>query len=163
MDQAKINGFWNGRTRRWTVAAALVAALAALVFYLALGGSPGSSSLGSATDEPPATLEPVGASGLQRVVLSARAAERIGIRTEPVRDARGRTLLVPYSAVVYDSDGGTWVYISPAALPFVRHRVIVDRIAGADAVLTRGPPAGTTVVTLGAAELFGTEFEFAED
>ena len=37
----------------------------------------------------------------------------------------------------------------------------VDRIDGDTAHLTEGPEAGTSVVTLGAAELFGAEFDTA--
>lgn len=70
----------------------------------------------------------------------------------------GRTV-VPYSAVLYDSHGETWVYTSPQPLVFVRHRIEIDHIEGNRAVLRTGPPVGTTVVTVGAAELLGTEFE----
>jgi hypothetical protein len=70
----------------------------------------------------------------------------------------GRTV-VPYAAVLYDSHGETWVYTSPQPLVFVRHRIEIDHIEGDRAVLRSGPPVGTTVVTVGAAELLGTEFE----
>jgi hypothetical protein len=40
----------------------------------------------------------------------------------------------------------------------VRTRVVVSRFAGDWAVLLQGPGEGTQVVTIGAAELFGTEF-----
>lgn len=68
------------------------------------------------------------------------------------------SLVVPYGAVLHDIDGGTWVYETPSPGVFVRRRVELARVVEELAVLRRGPPAGTSVVTVGAAELFGTEF-----
>ena len=56
-----------------------------------------------------------------------------------------------------DLNGETWTYTNPEPLVFVRHRVTVEYISGDLAVLLDGPPAGTSVVTVGAAELFGAE------
>ncbi|RYY90847.1 MAG: efflux RND transporter periplasmic adaptor subunit [Chitinophagaceae bacterium] len=67
-------------------------------------------------------------------------------------------LVIPFSAVVYDIQGGTWVYTSPEPLVFVRERVELKAVQGKNAVLSRGPAAGTPIVIVGAAELFGTEF-----
>jgi membrane fusion protein, multidrug efflux system len=66
--------------------------------------------------------------------------------------------VVPYSSVIYDLNGVTWTYTSPEALTFVRHPISVDYIEGDVAVLTDGPSSGTTIVVVGGAELFGTEF-----
>jgi multidrug efflux system membrane fusion protein len=66
--------------------------------------------------------------------------------------------VVPYASVIYDLSGDTWVYTSPEPLTFVRARIAVDYIEGDTAVLSQGPSAGTRVVTVGAAELYGTEF-----
>jgi hypothetical protein len=66
--------------------------------------------------------------------------------------------VLPFSAVVYDLNGETWVYTNPQPLTFVRARVAVDYIDDEMAVLSAGPPEGTTVVTNGVAQLFGTEF-----
>lgn len=66
--------------------------------------------------------------------------------------------IIPFSAVVYDINGGTWVYTNPSPNVFVRQRVELQLVKGREAVLNRGPVAGTRVVTVGAAELFGTEF-----
>jgi hypothetical protein len=68
------------------------------------------------------------------------------------------TLAVPAAAVLYDMQGGTWVYVRTAPTVFVRNRVDVRYVAGGLAVLGRGLAAGAEVVTAGAAELFGTEF-----
>ena len=65
--------------------------------------------------------------------------------------------VVPYAAVLYDTKGDTWTYISAESLIFVRQKVKVDYIEGDQVYLTEGPAAGTTIVTSGAAELYGTE------
>ncbi|HEX6306474.1 MAG TPA: hypothetical protein VFZ76_19900 [Anaerolineales bacterium] len=65
--------------------------------------------------------------------------------------------VVPYAAVLYGVNGETWVYTNPEPLVFVRSPITIDYIEGDLAVLSEGPEVGTAVVTLGAAELFGTE------
>jgi hypothetical protein len=106
----------------------------------------------------PAHVEHVEGSELSRVTLTAKAAERLDIKTAVVQDVQRRKV-VPYAAVLYDAHGETWVYTSPEPLIFIRHRIVVDRIEGDKAILADGPPAGTAVVTVGGAELFGAEFE----
>ncbi|MFL5590390.1 MAG: hypothetical protein ACJ8DI_22440 [Ktedonobacteraceae bacterium] len=116
----------------------------------------------SAQSEAPARVERLGGTGLNRVILSAQADKRLGIQTAPVREAQvGGKLrkIVPYAALIYDLHGQTWVYTNPAPLTFVRASVNVDSIDGDQAVLSQGPPSGTTVVTVGVPELYGTEFE----
>jgi len=85
-----------------------------------------------------------------------RFGQKVGV-TIPLRE-REDSLVVPWSAVVSDFHGGAWVYENPAPHTFVRRRVHVRRVAGHDAVLDRGPEPGAKVVTIGVAELFGTEF-----
>jgi len=77
--------------------------------------------------------------------------------TLPVQ-GRARKLVVPFSAVVYDVLGGAWVYERIEDRVFVRRRVSVEYVDGANAVLAAGPAPGARVVTDGAVELFGTEF-----
>jgi hypothetical protein len=125
------------------------------------------SKSAGATPEEPARLEQVAGSDLQRVRLTERASERLGIETAPVREAQvarkgsgeaaTARIVIPYSAVVYDLRGDTWAYVSPEPLVFVRHQVRVDYIEGDLAILFDGPPLGTSVVTVGVAELFGIE------
>ncbi|MDB5119611.1 MAG: efflux transporter periplasmic adaptor subunit [Sphingobacteriales bacterium] len=67
-------------------------------------------------------------------------------------------LVVPFSAVLYDIYGGAWVYENTEPNVFVRRRVELLRVANKKAILKQGPPVGAKIVTLGAAELFGTEF-----
>lgn len=66
--------------------------------------------------------------------------------------------VIPFSAIVYDINGGTWVYTNPSPNMYTRQRVEVVTVLDNNAVLKRGPAEGTKIVTVGAAELFGTEF-----
>jgi len=66
-------------------------------------------------------------------------------------------LVVPASAVVLDAWGGAWVYRCEGER-FTRARVDPVRRAGDDMVIAHGPPVGSCVVSVGAVELFGTEF-----
>lgn len=68
------------------------------------------------------------------------------------------SLVVPWSAVLHDINGGAWVYENTAPQQYVRRRVEVRRVVDSLAVLARGPAVGAKVVTAGAAEIFGTEF-----
>ncbi|MBX7166271.1 MAG: efflux RND transporter periplasmic adaptor subunit [Pirellulales bacterium] len=71
---------------------------------------------------------------------------------------RAESLVVPWSAVIYDIHGGAWVYERLAQNVFARRRVEVDFIDAGRAVLAAGPAPRTEVVTDGSAELYGTEF-----
>jgi RND family efflux transporter MFP subunit len=79
----------------------------------------------------------------------------------PLR-GEGESLVLPWSAVVHDIYGGTWVYEQTAPHTFVRRRVTVRYVIGDQAVVAGGPPAGTDVVDQGAQELFGTETGFSK-
>lgn len=103
------------------------------------------------------TVEAIPGSDLERLTLSDHAAKRLGVQTAPVAAGQAGRTSVPYSAIVYDATGATWTYTSPNPLVFVRHEVVVDRIAADQAILTAGPAIGTPVVTVGAAELWGIE------
>ncbi|TCD14192.1 hypothetical protein [Oricola cellulosilytica] len=67
--------------------------------------------------------------------------------------------VAPYSALIYDKNGGTWVYVAETPDTFLRHKVDVEFIDGDSVYLLDGPPPGTKVVTVGAAELLGTEYK----
>ena len=85
---------------------------------------------------------------------------RIGqkVRVSLLQKAPEESLVVPWSAVLYDMNGGSWVYVKIVPQVYSRHRVEVSHIVKDSAVLTRGVNAGDEVVTAGAAEIFGTEF-----
>jgi cobalt-zinc-cadmium efflux system membrane fusion protein len=72
------------------------------------------------------------------------------------------SLTVPWSAVLHDLQGGTWVYEVKGPLKYCRQRVVVRYATGGDAVLADGPKPGTMIVTEGAVELFGAETGFSK-
>ena len=57
--------------------------------------------------------------------------------------------IIPYSAVVYDTDGSTWTYVNTAARTYVRQPIKIDEIQGDTAVLAGGLALGAAVVTAG--------------
>jgi hypothetical protein len=105
----------------------------------------------------PAKVRPVGDSGLSEVTLTPRAVKRLGLRTVVGEDVGGPRMTIPYSAVLYDANGGTWVFVRSALRTFVRQRIDVVRIDGDRAVLSGGPNGETRIVCVGAAELYGAE------
>lgn len=129
----------------------------ALLVVLAAGALCACSEASSASKkESPVSLNSVAGSDVKEVVLTQRAVERIGLEMGKVSESSG-SKKVPYAAVVYDKLGKTWVYSSPKDLTFVRTPITVSEIRGDEALLTTGPAAGTPVVTVGNAELFGAE------
>jgi len=108
----------------------------------------------------PFQLEEIDGSDLKRVILTAKAAERLDIQTSQVQDEQISGVsrkVVSYAAILYDLEGQTWLYTNPAPLTFVRESITVDFIDGDTAVLVKGPSSGTEVVVIGVAELYGTE------
>ena len=114
----------------------------------------------TASHHDPAELEPIKGTDVNRVILDAEGAERVGIQTAPIRQ-NGQETVIPYSAVIFDADGETFTYTSPEPLTYVRQKIDIDHVDGDSVMLSDGPPAGTEVVTVGAAEVYGTEFEVA--
>jgi hypothetical protein len=133
--------------------------VAVLAGVLVLPGCSGSSE--EAAVPPPVHVLPVAGTAFKKIVLAPSAVARIGVRTAPAttmaRAGHGRTLGVPYAAVIYDPNGAPSVYTSPAPRTYIRHPVLIDEVSGNTAFLKRGPPVGTPVVVVGAAELFGVE------
>jgi hypothetical protein len=109
-----------------------------------------------------ASLEEVPGTDLKRITLTEQAAGNVGIETSSTkRDSKSGKLMVPYLAVIYDSEGKTWVYTIAGPRVYVRQPITVERIDGDVATLSDGPAPGTTVVTVGAEELFGAELDVA--
>jgi uncharacterized lipoprotein YbaY len=135
----------------------------------------GCGSTSGPAEPAPATLKPVAGSQVQQVQLSAAAVHRLGVRTQPVRPAGGArpghagapaarasaSTVIPYSAVVYDTDGSTWTYVNTSGRTFVRDRITVAAIEGRSALLGTGPAVGARVVTVGAPELLGAEYDIS--
>ncbi len=159
---------------RWLGAVLIMGSLSLLLMACQQShGTPSSA-------EPPSEIEPIDGTELSRVTLTERAIQRIDLKTDQVRDAPRlgistasvggdpeaprsgsgtKQTVVPYSSLIYDPQGQTWVYISPTPRTFVRHKVDVDYIEGDIVVLNDGPATGTIVASVGVAELYGTEFE----
>jgi hypothetical protein len=147
------------------VTAMVLAGLTAFAVYDGVAASP-KAAADAQTKSAAATVEELGNTGLKRVVLIPAAAKRLDIKTAPVSDAlvKGeRRSVIPYAAVLYDSNGDTWTYTSPKPLVFVRHDIRVDDIRGGLAFLSKGPRPGTAVVTVGSAELWGIEYGGIEE
>ncbi|MGH7185583.1 MAG: membrane fusion protein MtrC [Pseudomonadota bacterium] len=126
-----------------------------------LGDAPGAAGRAARpVSAPPSTNAMVSTVDVFYQVANRDGAYRFGQRvgvTIPLRESQAG-VVVPWSAIVHDAQGGTWVYEQSAPLVYVRRRVLVERVAGDLAVLAGGLKPGTSVVVSGAAELFGTEF-----
>lgn len=131
---------------------ALVPLVAALLLA-ACGEAPSDEHV---IDEP-ATVEEVADGEVARVTITQKAAERLDIQTALVEEEGDRTV-VPSAAVLVDPAGDFWVFTNPEPLVFVRHKITIDYEEGDQAFLTDGPPAGSKIVTVGVAELYGTEY-----
>ena len=116
-------------------------------------------------ETPPALIKPVAGSQIPELQLTQRAVQRLGIVTQPVQSpataGQQAREVIPYSAVVYDHDGSTWTYVNTAARTYEREPITVTGIDGQVALLSAGPAAGTPVVTVGAEELLGTEYNIS--
>ena len=139
-------------SKRMSVAApALVALLLAWPSLSAMAAEVAAKKVGASQ------VDAIDGSTLKRVTLTQKAMERLDIKTGQVAVDAAGIMTAPYAAVLYDVKGKTWVYTNPQPLAYVRHAVVVDSIKGAQAFLKEGPPAGTVVVVIGVAELYGTE------
>ncbi len=108
--------------------------------------------------EHPVEVKKIEGSDLSTVTLTERAMQRLDVKTDQVREQAGKRV-VPYSSLIYDPKGQTWVYINPQPRTFVRHKVDVDKIEGDWAILNDGPAAGTIVASVAVAEIYGAEFK----
>ena len=132
---------------------ALLPVMLALLPPQALGAEGGGTVKKSGASK----VEKIAGSEMMRITLTAKAAERLDIKTgKTATDANG-VMTAPYAALFYDGKGRTWVYTNPKPLVYVRAPVVVDSIKGPNLILKEGPAAGTTVVVVGVAELYGAE------
>jgi hypothetical protein len=142
-------------SKRW------LAVLGLLIAVPQLSACTQTSAEAESSGAEPAKIEKVeGSEDVSRLTLTPKAVERLGIRTTPLSEttvAGKKRKVIPYGAVLYDAEGKTSVYVSPAPNTYVRQPITVDYIQGDRAVLVAGPAAGTAIVTVGAAELYGTE------
>jgi hypothetical protein len=158
-----MNGLGINHTCRRQLRAActgLVLIAAGVVSLSACGEASSGYDYETASHHVPAKLEPIKGTDVQRVIFDAEAAERVGLKTVPISH-NGQEKVIPYDALIYGADGNTYAYTSPEPLTYVRQEISVDHVVGDSVVLSDGPPAGTEVVTVGAAQVYGTEFEVA--
>ena len=97
------------------------------------------------------------ANGIKRITLKELESKRLGIDFAEVTKT-GDRLTMPYNALLYDPSGGEWAFTSVEPNVYARAALKVEAIEGDKVYLLSGPPAGTKLVTNGAAELYGIEF-----
>src|SRR5688500_3545684 len=76
---------------------------------------------GKVEAEHPAQVKRVEGTAFSSVTLTEKAAQRLGLKTDQVREEKvtrkgqmlGARKVVPYSSLIYDPNGQTWVYTSP--------------------------------------------------
>ena len=145
------------------ITAALLAICAVALVVLVNDSSSNTAEGGTVKAGPAVIGEKDATTGLASVTLTEKAAERVSIETatvteaEAVREGSSGTLSVPYSAILYDAKGNSFVYTVTGTLSYVRAPITVDYVEGDQAILTDGPSSGTEIVALGAVELYGAE------
>ena len=133
------------------------AACAALLFLLPACAQP--SALAESAPEAAAKVEKNATTGIARITLSQKAIDRLQLLTDTAKPAPGGAgVLLPYAALLYDAQGKTWVYVNPEPRVYERQAVTVTKVEAGAVTASAGPAAGTVLVTVGAAELFGAEF-----
>jgi hypothetical protein len=132
-------------------------ALLAIAPALALGACAEAEPAETSHYEP-AKLAAIKDSDVKQVTFTAEGAKRVGLEFGEVRSTEGGPV-IPYASILYDAKGSTFTYTSPKPLTFVRQEIVVRRIDGNNVQLAKGPPIGTKVVTVGATEVLGSEFE----
>ena len=150
----------KGRRQLRAVCAGLVL-IAGVVSLFACSEASSGYDYELASHREPAKLEPIKGTDVQRVIFDAEAAERVGLKTAQIRQ-NGKEKIMPYAALIYDAEGGTYAYTAPEPLTYVRQQISIDHFDGDNVVLSDGPPTGTEVVTVGVDEVYGTEFEVEE-
>ena len=111
---------------------------------------------GHATPVTHASLADAG-NGISRITLSSEAAQRLRLEfASPIKSGEGLTL--PYKAMLYDTHGKSWAYVSETPTTFKRMALQVSTVDGDTVVYTEGPQPQQQVVTWGAAMLYGIEF-----
>jgi hypothetical protein len=136
---------------------AVLLAICAISLLVFVSGSSSDTAESTSTANAPATIgEKDATTGIASVTFAEKAAARVGIQTANVTEGEGG-VAVPYSAILYDSKGHSFVYTVTGPLSYLRAEITVDRVQGDQAFLSSGPAAGTEIVTQGAAELYGAE------
>ena len=93
--------------------------------------------------------------GTTKVILSSRAAERHDIQTLSVTKSQWT---IPYSSVVYDVYGKTWVYENLEPLTYTRKQISINDVIDSQVVLSEPLRHDMIIVTVGVPELYGVEY-----
>lgn len=109
----------------------------------------------------PPTADPLAAAGdlyfeVDNSAGGLRPGEKLAVSL-PLK-AQGEALVAPLGSVLYDANGGAWLYVKTGDHKYTRRHIEIARVLDGMAVLAKGPAAGSLSVTAGSAELFGTEF-----
>jgi hypothetical protein len=156
----KVLGINRECRRQLRVACAGLVLIACVVSLSACGEASSGYDYETASHHDPAELEPIKGTDVSRVVIDAEGVKRAGIQTAPIHQ-NGQGTVMPHSAVIFDADGETFTYTVPEPRTYVRQKIVIDHVDGDSVMLSDGPPAGTEVVTVGAALVYGSEFEVA--
>lgn len=106
--------------------------------------------------EPPATKVEIEGTDRYRVTLTPQAVERLDIQTADVTEAEGH-LAITSDALILDTNGDFWVYVNVEPNTYERAALESVREVDGRALYAEGPAAGTPVVYVGVAELYGEE------
>jgi hypothetical protein len=105
----------------------------------------------------PVTVQTPVASGAPKVVtFTEESARRAGVELARV-EQDGDLLVVPSAALIYDKSGSVVVFTADSPLTYRRAAVSLTRDTGVKAWLSKGPAAGTMVVTIGSNQVWGAE------
>ena len=143
-------------SRRPSTLRRLGAGLALLASGLVLGAC--SEVESNVRENQPYKVEGPEDAAIKTIKMEDATAALLPVRTTTVR-REGSRKVVPHNAVIYNPDGGAFVYTKPKAQTYIREPIEIIRVHGDDATLSDGPPSGTTIVTTGSAELLATEYE----
>lgn len=123
-------------------------------------GDTGPARLASPVEAPPSASFAAGTVDTYYVADNRDHRFRIGQRVDVALPLAGEDggIEVPASAIVRDIHGGEWVYRVVQPRQYRRSRVEVVHRDGDQVLLGRGLAAGDEIVSVGAAELFGSEF-----
>jgi len=129
----------------------------ALLIIVVAAGLAGCGRTTAPASQPPPAHVTEGSHGTVSVVLTSQGAQRAGIQTAvAARGALRGQAVIPYSALLYQSDGSSVIYTVTGPLTYTLVPVAVASIQGNDVFLT-GLAPGTAVVTVGGEELLGVQ------
>lgn len=89
-----------------------------------------------------------------------RPMQRVSVALKTIGKTKN-SLAIPWSSIVYDIHGNTWVYVQESSHTFSRKRVFLDHVIGNQALINEGLTDGAKVVMNGALEIFSVETGFS--